>query len=86
MDCNPFAWLYNSGTAFEITEAEGVNSGTKIVISLKSDCRKFAEESNVKEIINKHSAFVGFPVKLNGKVVNAVQVGFLCSCWIEVFS
>ena len=66
--------LLYRGTAFEVTEAEGVSPGTKIVISLKPDCRKFAEENTVKEIIKKHSSFVGFPVKLNGKKLNTVQV------------
>lgn len=72
-DGKGYSWTSEGGTAFEVTEAEGVSPGTKIVISLKADCRQFAEENAVKEIINKHSSFVGFPVKLNGKKVNTVQ-------------
>lgn len=63
-----------SGNAYEITEAEDVSPGTKIVISLKPECRNYAEEGAVKEIIKKHSSFVGFPVHLNGKLINTMQV------------
>lgn len=33
---------------FEIAEASGVRTGTKIIIHLKSDCREFASEARVQ--------------------------------------
>jgi len=43
-----------SGT-FEISNADGVQSGTKIVIYLKTDCREFSDESTInrKSINNR---------------------------------
>lgn len=61
-----------SGT-YEIQPAEGVQFGTKIVMHLKQDCREFADEDTIKTVINKYSNFVGSPIYLNGKKVNAVQ-------------
>lgn len=39
--------LYRSGS-FEISQAEGVQPGTKIVIHLKPDSREFCDESVIK--------------------------------------
>lgn len=33
---------------FEISEASGVQTGTKIIIYLKEDCKEFASEERVK--------------------------------------
>ncbi|XP_002123045.2 heat shock protein 75 kDa, mitochondrial-like [Ciona intestinalis] len=72
-DSKGYSWTSEGGVSYKITEAESVMPGTKIVVTLKPDCRKFAEEETVKSIIKKHSAFVGFPVRLNGKLLNAVK-------------
>ena len=69
----------NSGVSYEISEAEDVDVGTKVVIHLKADCRKFSDESKVKEIVDKYSSFVSFPIQLNGNVLNEVKVS--CTQW-----
>jgi hypothetical protein len=53
--------------------------GTKIVIELKDDCAEFATDWKVKEIVERYSAFVSFPINLNGKRVNTVQALWLRS-------
>ncbi|KAJ8984874.1 hypothetical protein NQ317_002713 [Molorchus minor] len=68
-------WKWNSdgmGT-YEIQPAEGVQPDTKIVLHLKTDCREFADEDTIKNVINKYSNFVGSPLFLNGKKANIVQ-------------
>lgn len=37
-----------SSGVFEVAEASGVRTGTKIIIHLKSDCREFASEARVR--------------------------------------
>jgi len=37
-----------SSGMFEIAEASGVRTGTKIIIHLKEDCKEFANEDRVK--------------------------------------
>merc|ERR1739842_284879 len=38
--------------------------GTEITLLLKEDCCPFGEEKKIKEIVNKHSQFVAFPITL----------------------
>ncbi|XP_039253409.2 heat shock protein 75 kDa, mitochondrial-like [Styela clava] len=68
-----FMWTSEGGVSYEISEAEDVLPGTKIIITLKPDCRQFATDGTVKEIVQKYSNFVSFPVKLDGVQLNTVQ-------------
>jgi TNF receptor-associated protein 1 len=49
------------------------------VIELKDDCGEFAQDWKVKEILERYSAFVSFPINLNGKRINTVQALWLRS-------
>lgn len=40
---------------------------------LKPDCREFADEDTVMNVIKKYSNFVGSPLFVNGKKANIVQ-------------
>merc|ERR1712196_593022 len=42
----------------------GINRGTKIILSLKEDQSEFLEERRLKDLVKKHSEFIGFPVEL----------------------
>ncbi|KAF6127882.1 TNF receptor associated protein 1 [Phyllostomus discolor] len=68
-----FQWLSDGSGVFEIAEASGVRTGTKIIIHLKSDCREFASEARVQDVVTKYSNFVSFPLYLNGKRINTLQ-------------
>ncbi|KAF9987913.1 TNF receptor-associated protein 1, mitochondrial, partial [Modicella reniformis] len=68
-----YCWTSDGSGSYEIAEAENVAVGTKIVVTLRDDCKEYAKESVIEGIIKKYSNFVGFPVHLNSKKVNAVQ-------------
>ena len=70
-------WTSGGSGSYEIEESEGERRGTKIVIELKDDCSEFAQDWKVKEILERYSAFVSFPINLNGKHVNAIQALWL---------
>ena len=38
--------------------------GTRIVLTMKEDMAEYLEERRLKDLVKKHSEFVGFPIKL----------------------
>jgi molecular chaperone HtpG len=70
-------WSSDGSGSYEIEEAPDVSRGAKIVIELKDDCTEFAQDGRIKEILERYSAFVSFPINLNGKRVNTVQALWL---------
>uniref|UniRef100_W5M4B9 TNF receptor-associated protein 1 n=1 Tax=Lepisosteus oculatus TaxID=7918 RepID=W5M4B9_LEPOC len=68
-----YKWCSDGSGVFEIAEAKGVRQGTKIVLHLKDDCKEFASEDRVKEVVTKYSNFVSFPIFLNGRRLNTLQ-------------
>jgi len=45
-------------------EDSGLKRGTRIVLHLKEDMSEYLEEQRIKDLVKKHSEFIGFPVKL----------------------
>ncbi|MBI5770725.1 MAG: molecular chaperone HtpG [Verrucomicrobia bacterium] len=70
-------WESDGSGSYTIEESDGQRRGAKIVIELKDDCADFAQDSEIKEILERYSAFVSFPINLNGKRVNTVQALWL---------
>lgn len=68
-----FRWTSDGSGTYELAEAGGVKTGTKIVIHLKPECREFATEDRVKDVVTKYSNFVSFPIFLNGRRLNTLQ-------------
>jgi TNF receptor-associated protein 1 len=66
-------WTCEGGTGYTIETSEGQRRGLKIVIELKDEYKDFAKESRIRSILERHSRFVGFPVHLNGTVINKIQ-------------
>lgn len=71
-DVNAWHWSSDGEGVFDLSKAEGVNRGTKIIIHLKESCKEFSLKHQVEGIIKKHSNFVGFPIYLNGKELNQI--------------
>ncbi len=58
------SWYATGEDNFEVGAAEMKERGTKVEIKLKEDAAEFAEEYRLKEIIHKHSDYIGFPIYL----------------------
>ncbi len=54
----------------ETTDSEEPERGTVIKVHLKDDALEFAEKYRVESIIRKHSAYVPFPVFVDGEQAN----------------
>lgn len=65
-DDNCYTWSSEAGGSFTVTQAEdsGLGRGTRIILHLKEDMSEYLEERRVKDLVKKHSEFIGFPIKL----------------------
>jgi TNF receptor-associated protein 1 len=72
-DSPAYKWQSDGMGTYELSEAENVQRGTKIVVHLRGECQEFAKEDLIKEVVKKYSNFVGVPIFLNGKKINVIQ-------------
>ncbi|XP_055844464.1 heat shock protein 83 [Episyrphus balteatus] len=65
-DDEQYVWESAAGGSFTVRQdsSEPLGRGTKIVLYIKEDQTDYLEESKIKEIVNKHSQFIGYPIKL----------------------
>merc|ERR1711962_882388 len=65
-DDEQYVWESSAGGSFTIKHdnSEPIGRGTKIVLHLKEDMTDYMEEKTVKDIVKKHSQFIGYPIKL----------------------
>ena len=71
-DGQSLCWSSDGSGSYEIEEADDERRGTRIVISLKEEYKDFAKKDRIEEIIKKYSAFVQFPVKVDGEALNTI--------------
>ncbi|MFH4982596.1 hypothetical protein AB6A40_009305 [Gnathostoma spinigerum] len=63
-DC--YQWESSAGGSFVVRQVNDpeVPRGAKITMYLKEDQTEYLEERRIKEIVKKHSQFIGYPIKL----------------------
>ncbi len=61
-DAEAVMWYATGEDNYQIGHADMSDRGTKIEIKLKEDAAEFAEEYRLKNIIHKHSDYIGFPI------------------------
>jgi len=58
------SWYATGDDNYQIDRAEMSERGTKVEIKLKEDAAEFAEDFRLRNIIHKHSDYIGFPIYL----------------------
>ncbi len=63
-DC--YIWSSEAGGSFTVVKVDdsGIGRGTRIILHLKEDMSEYLEERRIKDLVKKHSEFIGFPIKL----------------------
>lgn len=72
-------WSSDGASGYDITEQADAKRGCSIVIHLKEGMEEFAKEDRIKQILEKYSNFVSFPIQLNGEHINKVEALWLKS-------
>lgn len=72
-NAEPAAWVSTGSDTFTIEPAEKTTRGTEIRIQLKEDSAEFCQEYRLRQIIQKHSDYIPFPIYLGVEKKQANQ-------------
>merc|ERR1711972_971089 len=68
-DDEMYCWRSSAGGSFTIGTdnplGEDVSRGTTIILDIKEDPEDYLDEKKLKDIIKKHSQFIGYPIHLH---------------------
>jgi len=67
-DDQQYRWESEAGNSFTVAEDKSnpirITRGTRVILHLKKDQSDFLEERKIKDLVKKHSEFIGFPINL----------------------
>lgn len=66
-------WVSDGTGTYTVAPFSGLHRGTKMIVELNDDAKKYANADTIKRIIKQYSSFVPFPINVAGEKVNTVQ-------------
>jgi len=78
-DDDQYVWQSEAGATFSVLkdnqfEFGKLSRGTKIILYLKKDQQDFLEERKIKDLVKKHSEFIGYPIYLQTEKTEEKEV------------
>merc|ERR1712173_392205 len=65
-DDEQYVWESSAGGTFTVRPDDGpkIERGSEVILHLRDDACDYLEEKRLKELVKKHSEFIGFPISL----------------------
>ncbi|HRP02153.1 MAG TPA: molecular chaperone HtpG [Candidatus Kapabacteria bacterium] len=68
-----YKWTSKGESSYTVEQSDREDRGTKISFKFKEANEEFATEYRIKDVLNKYSNFIDFPIELNANAINKVQ-------------
>ena len=68
-------WESNAGGTFTVDSCDSAafERGTQVILTIKEDQKEYLEEQKLRDIVAKHSQYIGFPIYLQTTQTRAVE-------------
>merc|ERR1712048_1367177 len=65
-DDEQYIWTSSAGGTFDIVKdtKSDIGRGTEITLHMREDATDYIDEKKIKDLVKKHSEFIGFPISL----------------------
>merc|ERR1712187_813755 len=65
-DDEQYIWTSSAGGTFDIVSdsKSDIKRGTEITLHMREDAVDYVDEKKIKDLVKKHSEFIGFPISL----------------------
>merc|ERR1712072_828795 len=76
-DDSIYEWESNGGSNYYLKEDNSLSldRGTRIELYLREDCKNYLDQNIIKDIVQQHSQYISYPIKLLVTKTRQVEVG-----------